>query len=310
MKQWLDNIKNIFNEYLEEGKEYYKIAKEFFLDYKNIWPKIKKSMQNPENRKKYITTVLILMVLNVFFISQLFSFGYYFNGAEFPIASSRVGNLYLNNYDYILLVYLQNGDDNYRLVNEIPSNIYTYSGYRCNKGSILIFDEDTREISVDLLSKDVCSIYFDLNHESDIILNVMLENKIGSDTYIVGDTIPIYGYKYDHYECDNNSTLNYDSSLHKVSISTKSKEKCNIYFKRESSDVIINLFVENTYNTEDFIERKTIPSGINYSLNTERSYCTSKTGERKDTNLSYIDGYINLDTDEITECSVYLNKDA
>ena len=39
MKRWLDNIKNIFNEYLEEGKEYYKIAKEFFLDYKNIWPK-------------------------------------------------------------------------------------------------------------------------------------------------------------------------------------------------------------------------------------------------------------------------------
>ena len=36
MKQIIDNIKNIFNEYLEEGKEYYKIVKDFFLDYKNI----------------------------------------------------------------------------------------------------------------------------------------------------------------------------------------------------------------------------------------------------------------------------------
>ena len=32
MKQKIENIKNIFNEYLEEGKEYYKIVKDFFLD--------------------------------------------------------------------------------------------------------------------------------------------------------------------------------------------------------------------------------------------------------------------------------------
>ncbi len=310
MKQIIDNIKNIFNEYLEEGKEYYKIVKDFFLDYKNIWPKIKKSIQNPLNRKKYATAVLILIFLNIFFIYQLFSFGYYYDGASFPIANTKVGNLYLKDYDYILLVYLQNGDNNYKLVNEIPSSTYKYSGYRCNKGSVLVFDEDTRETSIDLFGKDVCSIYFDLEHESDIILNVMLEDNPDSDTYTVGDTIPIYGYKYDHYECDNNSTLNYDSNLHKVNLSTKSKEKCNIYFKKEPSDVIINLFVENNHNAEDFIERKNIPSDINYSLNTERSYCISKTGERKDANLSYTDGYINLDTDEITECSVYLNKDA
>ena len=310
MKQWLENIKNIFDEYLEEGKEYYKIVKNFFLDYKNIWPKIKKSIQNPQNRKKYITTVLILILLNIFFINQLFSFGYYYDEAVFPIASRKVGNLYLKNNDYILLIYLQNGDNNYRLVNEIPSNIYTYSGYRCNKGSVLIFDEDTRETSVDLLGKDVCSIYFDLEFESDITLNVMLEDSPGSNTYSIGNNIPVHGYKYDHYDCDGNGILNYDSSLHKVNLSTENKEKCNIYFKKENSDVIVNLFIENTFNTEDFIERKTIPSGISYSLNSDRSYCISKTGERKDANLSYTDGYINLDTDEITKCRVYLNKNA
>ena len=310
MKQKIENIKNIFNEYLEEGKEYYKIVKEFFLDYKNIWPKIKKSIQNPENRKKYATAVLILIFLNIFFIRQFYSFGYYYNGADFPIVNSKIGNLYLKNYDYILLVYLQNGDNNYHLVEEIPSNTYTYSGYKCDKGSILIFDEDTRETSVDLLGKDVCSIYFDLENKLDIILNVMLEDSSGSDTYTIHDNIPVYGYKYDHYKCDGKGTLTYDSNLHKVNLSTPSKEKCNIYFKKEESDVIVNLFIENTYNTEDFIERKSIPSGINYSLNTERSYCTSKIGERKDAHLSYTDGYINLDTDEITECSVYLNRNA
>ena len=310
MKKWLNNIKKVFNEYLEEGKEYYKILKDFFLDYKNIWPKIKKSMQNPDNRKRYATIVIFLILLNIFFIRQLSSFGYYYNGAVFPIVSAKIGDMNLNDYDYILLVYLQNGDGNYRLVDEVPSNIYSYSGYKCSKGSILIFDEDTRETSVDLLGKDSCSIYFDLKTKVDVELNIMLEDKKGSDTYSLGNDLPVFGYTYDHFECANNSTLNYDSNLHKINISASSKDKCSIYFKKEASDIIVNLFVENKPNTEDFVARKTIPSGSSYNLNMDRSYCTSKNNERKDANLSYTDGYIHLDTDGIIECSIFLNKNA
>ena len=308
MKEIIENIKSIYYEYLEEAKDYYNIIKDFFLDYKNIFRKINECFKNKKYRNNIIKfsicfTVLILLVL----INT--SLGYYYTEANIPITSNVVGDIYTKNYDYVLLIYKKNISD-YDLTYDIPSKEYKYSGYKCKNNSVLIFDEDTRETSVDLLSKDVCSIYFDLENSLDIILNVMLENQIDSNTYSVGDNVPVSGYKYDHYECDSKGTLTYDSNLHKVNLSTKVKEKCNIYFKKVESDVTVNLFVENTVNKEDYIVRKTIPSGIYYSLNTERSYCTNKNGERKDANLNYTDGYINLNTDEITECSVYLNRNA
>ena len=177
--------------------------------------------------------------------------------------------------------------------------------YKCKNESILTFNEDTKNASVTLDQKDVCSVYFNLIGSSDVTVNIMLEDEVDTNNYSLSKIIPYYGYKYSHYECDNNSTLTYDSNLHKVKIEASNKDLCSIYFKKEPVDLEILLYVQN--KNGNYNESNTIPSGNNYTINEEKSECINNNDERIETNISYTDGFIEVTSSEVAYCQVYLD---
>ncbi len=304
-----EKIREIINDYVVDGKKMLGLIK-----YKSIHliTKIKEDLNDPSTRKKYIRGLSVFVIFLLLVVINS-SYGYYGDTASIPLARAKVGNLYLNDKDYVLLIYLQNtsqnndGSKDYHLSSNIPSIGYEYSGYKCQNDSTLVFNEDSLTASATINKKDTCSVYFDMVAPLDVTINVMLEDNVGSDTYTLGTNIPYYGYKYNNFDCTNNSELTYDSNLHKVTLKTPGKDVCNLYFKKDAADVIVNLYVENTLDTEDYIKRFTIPTDVNYSLNSEKSVCKNN-NERVENNITYVDGYINLDTQVVTECDVYLDR--
>jgi len=314
-----NKILKIYNDYKDEFLKYMKILKrKTKKSYKKLlyyYKKIKENFLKKENRKKYLTTTGILIIINLLLINIYISFGYYYENASLSLIKATVGNMYLEEYDYVLLVYLENmdstgnGNGKYRLGDEIPTLGYNYSGYKCQNNSTLIYDEETKTTSVTIEQKEVCSVYFDVIGSMDLSVQIMLEDNPGSNTYIVSERIPAYGYKYSYYECANDGTLEYNSELHTVKLSSSTKEHCSIYFTQEPSDIKVNLYVEETYQMGDYIERISIPSNINYVLNETKSVCINNNNERTDTDITYEDGYINIESSEIISCSIYLDKE-
>ena len=304
-----EKIITIYEEYKNEFLNYYRNFKNSAISYFN---NIKNNFKVREKRKKYLIfsglgTIVAILIINLFT-----SLAFYRSINSIPIVHAIVGNIYDKQYDYVLLVYLENASDNgdYHLVSDIPTVGYTYNGYKCKNNSILNYDNTLNNTSVTLNEKDVCSIYFDLKNKFDILVDVMIEEDIGSDTYQLTDNIPAFGYVYSHYECDNNNELNYDSTLHKITLKTNKKDNCRIYFAKQVSDVTVKLFTEYTQGKNDYIERLSIPSNIEYHLNSERSNCKNIDNERIDTNITYTDGYIETTASEISTCEIYLDKNA
>lgn len=312
-------ILKICNDYKDEFLKYMKVfkrkIKKVYKKFLYYYNSLKDKILRKENRKKYLTTTGILIIINLFLINIYISFGYYYEEASLSLIKATVGNMYLQEYDYVLLVYLENtdstgnGNGKYRLGDEIPTLGYNYSGYKCQNNSTLIYDEETKTTSVTIEQKEVCSVYFDVIGSMDLTVQIMLEESTGSNTYSISERIPAYGYKYSYYECANNGTLEYNSELHTVKLSSATKEFCSIYFTKESSDISVSLYVEETYQMGDYIERLSIPSNVSYVLNDTKSVCTNNNNERVDTNITYIDGYINIESSEIINCSIYLDKE-
>lgn len=281
-----------------------KRIKPYFYTFKDRLLKI-------DYKKRKLAIIGSIVLINFLLLRLFTSFAIYQNQFEFSILGSKVGDKFLNEFDYTLLIYIEDVDTDgsasgkYNLTSEVPTFGYVYSGYKCKNDSTLVFDEELKFTTVDLEKKDVCSVYFNLTQNSDITLNVFLEEKVNSNQYVRSNNLPYFGYKYSHYECNNGSIINYNSTLHKVSVEASKKDNCKIFFKKEQSDIEVILFVENS--TGDYIESLTIPSGNNYKLNSSNSECLNTNNERVNAEISYVDGYIGIVTNEIAYCKVYLD---
>lgn len=304
----IEKFNNILKEYQDDFKRIKGIIKYRFKGYIKSF---KESLKEPKNRQKYLLMASSFVFL-ILFANIYNSYGYYNDISTIPIIHAKVGNFSLSNYDYTLLVYLENGtkDGTYHLAHNIPTSGYKYKEYSCINNSTLDYDDNLYTTNVTLKKKDVCSIYFDLINEPDITLNIMLETKPESETYNLSDFIPSFGYVYSHYECKNSdSVLNYDSSLHKVTVSSSKKESCNVYFNKLKSDIEVVLFTESFVGSQKYVEMASIPPNATYHLNKESSYCENTKNERNNDNITYQDGYIEITSEEILSCKVYLDKD-
>jgi len=288
-------------------KKNYKIIKGYFNNFR-------KNVLKKENQKKYITLATLIVIFSVLIINLFISFGYYHNEESLLLLKGVVGNIYLNEYDYTLLVYLEeidskgNGNGRYYLTDSIPAFGYNYSGYKCENGSSLIYDEESMATSVSIDQKELCSVYFDIIDGMDLTVKIMLEDEVGTDNYAFHEEIPPFGYRYSHYECANNGILQYDSTLHKVTLSSSTAEHCSIYFKKESADIIVNLFVESEAQSGVYNKASTIPPNVKYTLNDTTSSCKNTEEERIDASMSYVEGYINIGVSEMSTCNIYLDR--
>lgn len=313
-----DVLLEIYNDYKRDYLKYLKIFKKkirkLYRKIRYYFLLIKDNLLKYENRKKYLTITGVLILFNLLLINFYVSYGYYYGEGVLSLIKGVVGNLYASQYDVVQLIYLENindtgsGSGNYYLVSDIPTYGYTYSGYKCMNGSSLIYDNSTNEVSVTTDKKEICSLYFDVVGSVDLNAKIMLESEVGSNKYVVGERIPYYGYKYSTYECDNDGVIEYNSPLHTVKLSSSSKDYCSIYFTKESSDIDVNLYVEDNYQNEDYISMESIPSNNVYSINENRSICKNNNNERIDTSISYSNGYIEFGVGEIASCDVYLDK--
>ena len=285
-------------------------AKEIIASFKPYYNLFKDNLLASENRKRNLTVIGSFLVINLLLLI-LPSFAIYQNQFDFSMLGGIVGDKYANQFDYTLQIYVEKvnsvgeGSGTYNLTSDIPTLGYTFSSYNCKNNSILTFNEDTNNTSVTLDKKDFCQVYFDLIGTSDITLKIMLEDEVDANTYSLSDNIPYYGYKYSHYECDNNSTLTYDSNLHKAKIDANNSDFCTIYFQKEPFDLEVLLYLENTNGS--YIESNSIKSGNNYVLNESSSECLNNNDERIETNISYTDGYIEITSSEVAYCKVYLD---
>jgi len=101
--------------------------------------------------------------------------------------------------------------------------------------------------------------------------------------------------------------LEYNSTKHTIKVSSKQNEYCTVYFKKITSDIQLNLYVEENINQKDYIERIDIPTGKTFSLNEQKSECKNINDERIDTTINYIDGYIDINLNEYAYCNIYLD---
>jgi len=299
-------IKEYKNDFIKYFKKYKDKSKRFLLN-------IKDNLLKKENRKRYLTTIGILIIFNLLLMSIYVSYGYYYEDTGMPLIHASVGNIYYDTYEYSLLVYLEDtnnsgvGNGKYHLVEEIPTFGYTYTGYKCLNNSTLIYDDETKTTSVTTEQKELCYIYFDIIGSMDFTFKIMLEDTVGSNNYSVNNSIPAYGYKYSHYECENNGVLEYNSELHTIKLSSSTQEYCTVYFKKEEIDINININIEQNYKSGDYVIKNTIPSNIAYVLNESKSSCLNNLNERIENNIAYDNGYINVDTNEVVTCNVYLD---
>ncbi len=311
-----EKIITIYKEYKNEFLKYYSKFKEKLKLFYNssiiYFNNLKNNLKIREKRKKYLIFSGLGAIVAILIINLFTSLAFYRSINSIPFIHALVGNIYAKNYDYVLLVYLENASDNgeYHLVSDIPTVGYTYNGYKCENNSKLNFDTTLNNTNVTLNGKDICSIYFDLKNKFDITVDIMIEDEINSDTYSLTNNIPLFGYVYSHYECDNNNELNYDSTLHKITLKTNNKDNCRAYFTKQVADITIRLFTEYTQGEQDYIERLAIPSNIEYHLNSERSSCKNINNERIDTNITYTDGYIETTASEVASCEIYLDRNA
>lgn len=312
-----NKIKEIYVEYKNDFIKYYnniiktiKMVKKFLI---NNLVTLKTRLLCYENRKKNLTITFIAIVFNLLLLNFYVSYGAYHIEQTLPFLQAVVGNHYKNQYDYVLFVYVENtdsygiGNGEYRLANEIPIMGYNYSGYKCQNNSKLFFDEVTKTTNVTAIQKDICSIYFDSSGRSDLAVKIMLETDVESNTYSLNSTLPVFGYKYSYYECANNGKLEYNSNLHKVILESSGQEYCEVYFKKEKSDINVNLYVEEHIDAEKYVNRNTIPTNVIYKINENLSIC-KKENERIDAFISYVEGYIEIEVDSNASCDIYLEQ--
>lgn len=291
------------------------IYKKFIFSVTKTYENIKSFLLNKENRALKLSLLGIFILLNLIILFNFTSYSIYKNEFNFSLLSAKVGDKYSSMYDYSLLVYIEEsntegvGSGNYNLTHEIPTYGYSYIGYKCKNDSTLTFNSENNNASVTTNHKDICSIYFDLANKSDISLKIMIEEEVDSNKYKVNNIIPYYGYKYSHYECENNSELKYDETLHSVKISSNNPDYCSIYFRKIAEDVTVQLFVEENSGAGDYINRANIPSNNLYVVNDTKSVCFNKLEERIDSTIEYTDGYIEINANEISYCKVYLDKE-
>jgi len=321
LKKYLKKIRKIINRYYRKlkyiwnhpksqiGKKVIPKINTFFHNLSNIFENV---FLKSEYRKRNLLVVGFLIIFGCFLLILMPSFAFYQNKYEFDLLSGVVGDMYASKFDYSLLIYVEEtnelgeGSGRYNLTSEIPTFGFSYSGYKCNNNSVLTYDETSLNTSVTLNQKDICSVYFDLISDADIGIQIMLEESIASNSYKLADFLPYYGYQYSHYECDNNSTLTYDSNLHKINVQSTNQDYCRVYFKKDEADINVRLFVENTYGEKDYVERLSIPSNKEYVLNSE-SVCFNNNNERLETDISYTDGYVLINPTSISYCQVYLD---
>lgn len=303
LKSTQKKLIEIFNDYKEEFIIMKPKIKEKILIIKN---NIKNFIKDPNTKKQRTILSSIAIILTIFFFTKLISYGYYTDNSTLSLINTKVGDFDANKYDIVIRYYAKmlNNNTVYKVVDKEPDAGYEYTGYKCKNNSTLSYNIETKEVSLTTDKKEICSLYFDNTISSDITLEFLIETSPNTKEYTLTEKLPLYGYTYDKYTCENNSTLIYDETTQKFKISANKKDKCKVYYNKLTADININIYA---IKNNSYVQITTIPEGNTYKINSDKTICKNMSNEKVDAKVTYTNKIINIDTKEKIICDVYLS---
>lgn len=289
-------------------------------------------------KKAYLLGIISFFAFVLFFGIRAV-YAYYNITAPLSIIASKIGDFDTGDADVNMIIYKETGEGTNVFVKTyaVPALGYSFNDdltsctkpcdddknanchITCGKNSTCNYkyDEQTNIFSLTSDHKLTCKFYFNSFAQSDINVNVMLENDEGNNLYnnkkyLVNKVIPAYGYKYVGYTCDDEEAVQsfeYDSETKKFIISTSTGNTCYAYFdKYGSSDIVVNAYVQSEAGSAVYEPVETIPANKTYTLSTkENSWCYDSDGNDLNTSISYVDGYIDISASSNQTCDVYLD---
>lgn len=277
-----------------------------------------------ENKKFLLIAISVFALLLIFGIQK--TYAYYHSSDGKSILANKVGDFDLGDGDINMMIYRENDNGKFVRVYTVPAAYYTFNDeltsctIPCNgenDNCEYSFDETNRKFSLAGNQKLTCKFYFEKEWDSsDIDVYILIESDTSDTTYTynsknyeLNSVIPAYGYKYsEHYTCDNDSTLTYNSETKKVNVSSTTKDKCYVYFnKNGNSDITVNTYVQSKSGSTTYTLVNNIPANKIYTLNSTNSSCTPASTSDTAGTITYEDGYINVDATSKQVCNVYLD---
>lgn len=285
-------------------------------------------MKNLSRKSKIFLFGLISVFVVVLIISIQKVYAYYHDSITEQLLANKVGDFDLGDGDINMMIYRENDEGKFVRIYAVPSAYYIFNDsltsctIPCNDGlgnCEYSYNSANKSFALTSNQKVTCKFYFEQESAADIEVFILLEDETALDTYTynsknysLNDVIPAYGYAYaDHYSCENNGVVTYNSETKKVSVATATQDTCYIYFdKVGSADITVNTYVQDEYGGSTYTYVNSIPGNKIYVLNDTKSKCTPVAVDGVAGTVTYTDGYINVVATGQQVCDVYLDLES
>lgn len=256
----------------------------------------------------FVSTTLIYTFFVLFLLLMIFLLNSY-SRVQFlldNIKSDIRGSFAMaNSADINLYIYTWNNTTKeYELSDKIPTFGYDLNpnvSY-CKNGSTLTYSNNN--LSVTTARKDSCYAYFD-EVEKDIILNVYVIDEAGNQKEV--NEIPNFSYDLTSQTCTNGAKINFDVDTRRFTINTTEKAVCDVVFTKKEADVILHIYKQNingthVYDGDNYKEVMDGEDFASYGYEFKAYLCQN---DLVNTEITYQNGEIIVDSDGKNECSVY-----
>jgi len=285
-------------------------------------------MKNLSRKSKIFLFGLISVFVVVLIISIQKVYAYYHDSITEQLLANKVGDFDLGDGDINMMIYRENDEGKFVRIYAVPSAYYIFNDsltsctIPCNDGlgnCEYSYNSANKSFALTSNQKVTCKFYFEQESAADIEVFILLEDENALDTYTynsknysLNDVIPAYGYIYaNHYSCENNGVVTYNSETKKVSVATATQDTCYIYFdKVGSADITVNTYVQDEYGGSTYTYVNSIPGNKIYVLNDTKSKCTPVAVDGVAGTVTYTDGYINVVASGQQVCDVYLDLES
>ena len=231
------------------------------------------------NKKKILVSLSIICIFILTFIIYN-----YINNDGVVIASGK-SEEYVNNRTFSLMLETSKGSGEYQMSSETtwPNSDYEYNGTlsSCENGSQLIWNEDTRTVTLKANISDKCYLYFDYNPKP----TVTLATNNTDNTFNLSTPATL--------SCSN-ATATYNQKYQRVQVSQISSKpgNCTLTYQAPSSITYLNDYIIGLLGTTQGIGEVVheISSVPDYTLTTvlnEGQYGTPKTYSNSSSSQTY-----------------------
>ena len=206
--------------------------------------------------------VITLSIVGIFILTFII---YNYINTDGVIIASGKSEEYVNDKTFSLMLETSKGSGEYQMSSETtwPNSDYEYNGTlsNCENGSQLIWNEDTRTVTLKANISDKCYLYFDYNP----IPTVTLATNNTDNTFNPSTPATL--------SCSN-ATANYNQKYQRVEISQISSkpENCTLTYQEPSSKNYLNNYIMGLSGTPQGTGQVVQENGYRYEGKNPNNY--------------------------------------